>query len=141
MKRKVLVGITLVIIVGTVIVSYLAYSRENNRFFVVSSDYENSSLRRGSLLVTKPIDNLEVGDIIRFRNPTDENQIVTQKIVSMEDLIKTRQGFIIERSAVIDEITVVIPLLGYLFIFPWSLIVLFALLVSLMAFRFYLERF
>lgn len=93
-----------------------------SHYLIVMGKSMEPEISIGSLIITKPTDDIVVGDIITFGQPGDCPNIITHKVVEITDNGFRTMGvaneepddWIIPENSVMGEMALEIPYVGYL---------------------------
>jgi len=136
------------------------------QLYAVEGGSMEPNIKKGSIIIisTLEIENLQVGDVITFTNPSDEKTVVTHRIVKIykgeETTIITRgdansvdDNEPLPADGTIGRVHISIPFVGYLIIFaktkeglftliiiPGTLIIFFEILYLINAYSQYKRR-
>jgi len=120
---KWVVNMTLGLVVLFVIFAIILPSAFSTRLAIVRSSSMEPALPAGALAVMSPVDpaNIEVGQIIAFHPPWDEDATVSHRVVEIlsngfvtkGDAVEDQDPFVIPEESVISSVSWHIPHVGY----------------------------
>ena len=112
------------------------------RFEVIRSGSMSPALDAGGLAITRPIDpySIEMGDVISYHSPSDPDTIVVHRVARIDngsplsfltkgDANKSLDAYSVPADAVVGQLRLYLPWIGYLVGFAQSLLGYIILLV------------
>ncbi len=97
----------------------------NYKILVVQSGSMEPTIQTGAIVVVKPMQDYQIGDIITFSNPNDRNESITHRIYDMKinqgvpvyitkgDANEDPDSWEILKKDVIGKMLLTVPFLGY----------------------------
>ena len=76
--------IAFIVIIAVLLIVSVFPITGNYKFLVVQSGSMEPTIKMGAILMTKPTKDYKIGDIITFKNPEKEQELVSHRIVDLE---------------------------------------------------------